>query len=98
MHMALRDRAIEALPRGALLGDEPVLEETFHAMSHRRIAVEPTEDVFGGHVVHDLMIELLPDVEGEAGDLTFSCGHIGRAHAVNRMEVEKKVPRERLNA
>jgi len=77
MHMALRDRAIEALPRGALLGDEPVLEETFHAMSHRRIAVEPIEDVFGGHVVYDLMIEVLTDVKGETGDFAFAGSHRG---------------------
>ena len=98
MHMALRDRAIEALPRGALLGDEPVLEETFHAMSHRRIAVEPTEDVFGGHIVHDLMIEFLPDVEGKTGDFTFSCGHVGRAHAVKGAKVEQKSFESALDA
>ena len=144
MHMALRDRAIEALPRGALrehgsqseqkvfagdvgegrpggllgkvadvfdagaviepllvgvlapfgqilLRNVPVLEEPFHVMSHRRIAVEPIQDVFGGHVVHDLVIQFLPDVERETGNFTFACRHIGRAHAVNRMEVEKKL-------
>ncbi len=66
-----------------------VLEEPFHVMPHRRIAVEPTEDVFGGDVVHDLMIELLADVEGETGDFTFAGCHMGRAHAVKGTEVEQ---------
>jgi hypothetical protein len=60
-----------------LLGDEPVLEEPFHVMSHCWIAVEPTEDLFGGHVVHDLVIELLSYVKWETGDFAFSCGHMG---------------------
>ena len=68
---------IEALPRSALLGDESVLKEPFHVMPHHRIGVEPTEDVFGGHVVHDLMIQLLADVEGETGDFTFAGSHRG---------------------
>ena len=66
-----------ALPRSALIGDEPVLEEPFHVMSDHRIRVEPTEDLFGGHVVHDLMIEVLADVKRETGDFTFSGSHRG---------------------
>ena len=65
----------EALPRSALIRDEPILEEPFHVMSHHRISVEPTEDIFGGHVVHDLMIELFPDVKREAGDFAFAGSH-----------------------
>jgi len=67
---------IEALPRSALLGDESVLKEPFHVMPHHRIGVEPTEDVFGGHVVHDLMVQFLTNVEREPCYLTFSCGHL----------------------
>ena len=58
-----------------LIGDVSVLEEPFHVMSDRRIAVEPTEDVFGGHVVHDLMIQFLTDVEWQSGYLTSVRGH-----------------------
>ena len=61
-----------------LLRNESVLEEPFHVMSHHRIAVEPTEDVFGGHVVHDLMVQFLADDEGETGDFTFAGSHMGR--------------------
>jgi len=59
-----------------LLGDEPVLEEPFHVMSHRRVRVEPTQDLFGGDVFHELVIELLADVERQSGYLTFSCSHV----------------------
>ena len=61
-------------------------------MSHHRISVEPTEDIFGGHVVHDLMIELFPDVKREAGDFAFAGSHRS-AHAVNPSRVEQIVPR-----
>ena len=60
-----------------LLRNVPVLEEPFHVVSYRRIAVEPTQDVFGGHVVHDLVIELLADIERETGDFTFAGSHMG---------------------
>ena len=66
-----------ALPRSALIGDEPVLEKPFRVMSHHWMGIEPTEDVFGGHVVHDLMIEFLADVEGETGDFAFAGSHMG---------------------
>ena len=66
----------EALPRSALIRDERVLEEPFHVMSHHRIAVEPIQDVFGGHVVHDLMIQLLADVERQSGYLTSVRSHL----------------------
>ena len=77
MQSALRDIPEAALPRSALISNEPILKEPFHAMSHRRIAVEPTEDVFGRHVVHDLMVELLADVERETGDFAFAGSHRG---------------------
>ena len=66
----------EALPRSALIRDEPILEEPFHVMSDHRIRVEPIEYVFGGHVVHDLMIQFLTDVERQTGDFAFSCSHL----------------------
>ena len=58
-----------------LLGDETILEKAFHVMSHYRIGVKPTEDVFRGHIVHDLMIEPFTDVVRETGYFTFACGH-----------------------
>ena len=59
-----------------LFSNEPVLEEPFHVMSHHRIAVEPIQDVFGGDVVHDLMIQLLADVERQSGYLTSVRSHL----------------------
>ena len=59
-----------------LFGDEPVLEEPFHVMSDHRIRVEPIEYVFGGHVVHDLMIQFLTDVEWQSGYLTSVRSHL----------------------
>ena len=72
-----------------LLRNESVLEEPFHVMSHHQMGVEPTEDVFGGHVVHDLMVQFLADDEGETGDFTFAGCHMGRAHAVKGTKVEQ---------
>jgi len=40
------------------------------------MGVEPIQDVFGGDVVHDLMIQLLADVERQSGYLTSVRSHL----------------------
>jgi hypothetical protein len=62
--------------RQVLFSDETVLEKPFHVTSHRSVGVEPNEDFFRGHVIHDPMVELFTDPERETGYLAFTGCHV----------------------